>query len=446
MLRRRRLVTAAALALPVALYAAPTAGAQTRSNTSRTVAQALSALGGRSAVTNLRGFQLQTRGRTWILDEALRPGDAPTDASTFTQTLFFERAAAGTRWRADNVRTSQGTARRITEVVSGRLGYLSGIDSNGGTAATTAMTSDRWAAVRREQRLLNPQLILRDVARRPSLATSFPTATINGRAHRVLLVRDTPDPVRLYIDARTGAIDRLTTSDHDYQRRDVRLIVDYSRWKFFGSGSSRLRFPRDVSLRLDGVRIHTETRSSVRVNPAPNAARFRFPAGVNATFDSDLAARGARTTEWLMSFAQFGFPKDGPADTIVPRTVAPGSTLIQGIPNNSMIVEQSNGVVVVEGALSDFRAEALIRYIQKTYPGKPIRYVTASHHHPDHAGGRRPFVAPGPTAVIGPDAAPLFRRVFSNRNSQLLPDRLDGTSRAATINAVGAGGLVTLND
>ena len=111
-----------------------------------------------------------------------------------------------------------------------------------------------------------------------------------------------------------------------------------------------------------------------------------------------------------------------------------------------MIVEQTNGVVVVEGALSDFRAEALIRYIQKTYPGKPIRYVTASHHHADHAGGMRPFVALGATAVIGADAVPLFRRVFSNRNSQLLPDRLDGTPRAATINAVGAGGLVTLND
>jgi glyoxylase-like metal-dependent hydrolase (beta-lactamase superfamily II) len=446
MLRRRRLVTAAALGALVAVGAAPSAGAQTRSRTSRTVADALSAIGGRSAVTGLRGFQLQTRGRTWILDEALKPGDAPTDASTFTQTLFFERAAAGTRWRADNVRTSQGTARRITEVVSGRLGYLSGIDSNGGTAATTAMTSDRWAAVRREQRLLNPQLILRDVARRPSLATSFPTATINGRAHRVLLVRDTPDPVRLYIDARTGAIDRLTTSDHDYQRRDVRLIVDYSRWKFFGSGSSRLRFPRDVSLRLDGVRIHTETRSSVRVNPAPNAARFRFPAGVNATFDSDLAARGARTTEWLMSFAQFGFPKDGPADTIVPRTVAPGSTLIQGIPNNSMIVEQAGGIVVVEAALDDARAEALIAYVRQNFPGKQIRYVTASHHHADHSGGVRPFAALGATVVVGQAGVGWFQRILASRNSQLLPDRLDGSQVDTKVAGVPDGGSVTLAD
>jgi glyoxylase-like metal-dependent hydrolase (beta-lactamase superfamily II) len=446
MLRRRRLVTAAALALPVALYAAPTAGAQTRSNTSRTVAQALNALGGRSNVTNLRGFRLQTTGRAFVLDEALNPGDDPTLASNFTQTLFYERASNGTRLRADNVRTSQGTARRITEVVSGRLGYLSGIDANGGQSATTAMTSDRWAAVRREQRLLNPQLVLRDAARRPSLVTSFPTTTLRGRAHRVLNVIDTPVPVRLYVDARTGRIDRLTTGDHDYQRRDVRIVVDYSGWRFSGSGSSRLRFPRTVSMKLDGVTIHTETRSSVQVNPARSAARFRFPAGVNARFDSDLAARGARTTEWLMSFAQFGFPKDGPADTIVPRPIAPGSTLIQGIANNSMIIEQSNGIVVAEAALNEARADALIAYIRRTYPGKPIRFATASHHHADHSGGVRDFAAAGATVVVHQAAVGWFQRILASRNSQLLPDRLDRSNADVTINGVPNGGSVTLAD
>lgn len=445
-MHRSRLAAAAVLAPLAILCVVPGASAQSRSGTARTLSQAVSGVGGRSAVTGLRAFRLQTTGRAFILDEALNPGDAPTPASTFTQTLNYELGASGVRLRADNVRTSLGTARRITEVASGRRGYLSGVDSNGGSTATAAMTSDRWAAVRREQRLLNPQLILRDVARRPSLATSLPTATINGRAHRVLRVRDTPVPVRLYVDARTGTIDRLTTEDHDYQRRDVRIVVDYSRWRFFGSGSSRLRFPRTVSMKLDGVTIHTESRTSVRVNPPASATRFRFPSGVNAKFDRDLAARGARTTEWLMSFAQFGFPKDGPATTIVPRTVAPGSTLIQGIANNTMIVEQSNGIVVVEAALNEARAEALIAYIRRTYPGKPIRFATASHHHADHSGGVRPFAALGATVVVHQSAARLFQDILSSRNSQLLPDRLDGTNNNAKILPVPDGGSVSLPD
>jgi glyoxylase-like metal-dependent hydrolase (beta-lactamase superfamily II) len=446
MLRRRRLVTASGLAVLGVLLAAPIAHAQSQPSARRALSQALSSVGGRDAVIGLRGFRLQTTGRAFILDEAPQPGDTPTPASTFTQTLFYERGASGTRLRADNVRTSQGTARRITEVISGRLGYLNGVDANGGDPTTKAMTSDRWAAIRREQRLLNPQLILRDAARRPSLVTSFPTATINGRPHRVLLVRDSPVPVRLYVDSRTGQVDRLTTEDHDYQRRDVRIVVDYSRWRFFGSGSSRLRFPRTVSMKLDGITIHTESRTSVRVNPARSAARFRFPSGVNAKFDSALAARGARTTEWLMSFAQDGFPKDGPADTIVPRVVAPGSTLLQGIANNTMIVEQSNGIVVVEAALNEARAEAIIAYVRRTYPGKPIRFATASHHHADHAGGVRPFAALGASVVVHAAAAPFFQTVLGNRSSQLLRDRLDGSNITATIRTVPDGGQLTLTD
>jgi glyoxylase-like metal-dependent hydrolase (beta-lactamase superfamily II) len=428
---------------------APAAGAQTRAGTARLVAQTLSGLGGRAAVGDLRTFRLQTTGRTWIFDEGLRPDDEVTPASTFTQTLNVELRAGGDRLRADSVRTSQGAARTVSEVLKGRLGYISGVDANGGSPATTVMTSDRWAAVRREQRLLNPQLLLRDVLRRPALATTAPPTTLRGRPHRLLVINDDVSPIRLYVDSRTGRIDRLSTEDHQYLRRDVRLIVDFGGWRSVRATSGarvRVRFPATASIRLDGKVIHTETRTSIAINRPASAARFRFPSGIAPTFDARLAARGAATTEWLMSFAQDGFPKDGPADQIVPRVVAPGSTLIQGIPNNTMIVEQANGIVVVEGALSDFRAEALIRYINRTYPGKPIRYVTASHHHADHAGGMRPFVALGATAVIGADAVPLFRRVFSDRSSRLLPDRLDGKDVNATIRPVGAGSVVTLTD
>ena len=146
------------------------------------------------------------------------------------------------------------------------------------------MTSDRWAAVRREQRLLNPQLLLRDViAPARALATTARRRRSTGGAHRLLVINDAVAPIRLYVDARTGRIDRLSTEDHQYLRRDVRLIVDFSDWRFVrgGTGSTaRVRFPRTVSIRLDGKVIHTETRSSIAVNRRASAARFRFPSGI----------------------------------------------------------------------------------------------------------------------------------------------------------------------
>jgi glyoxylase-like metal-dependent hydrolase (beta-lactamase superfamily II) len=439
---RRRVAAAGAVTAGVlAMSVLPaTAGAQ---STRAVLDQAVQGVGGESALSDLSSFQLRASGRTFIFDEGPRPGDTVSPASTFTVTLNYDIRSGGDRLRADYVRTSLGADRRVSEIVDDQLGYITGVDANGSDASTKPMTSDRWAAVTREQRLLNPHLILRDAVRRPSLASTAPSRSLNGRPHRILVVRDAVAPIRLYVDSRTGRIDRLTTLDHNYNRGDVSLVVDYRNWRSAGSG---VRFPRTVSLAEDGRTLHTETRSVVRANRSVAGSRFTIPSSVNARFDRTLANRGARTTEWLMTFAHFGFIKDGPATQITPRVVAPGSTLITGIPNNSMIVEQQDGIVVVEAALNSVRAEALLRYIRATYPGKPVRYVTGSHHHADHSGGMRPFVALGARAVVHTNAVPFFRDVFGSRDSRLFRDRLDGSDATATILGVPTTGALTLAD
>ena len=342
------------------------------------------------------------------------------------------------------MRTSNGADRTVSEVVTGRRGFISGVDANNSQPADKPMLSDRWAAITREQRLLNPQLYVRALLSDPDSAATFPARRLGGRLHRVLNIEADAASVRLYVDARTGRISRLTTTDHNYNRGDVRTVVDYTGWRRAGDGE--VRFPRTVTLKQDGQVLHRETRSRVRANVPVDADRFAFPSGVRATYDRSLAGRGARTTEWLMTFAHLGFIKDGTAKQIVPRLIAPGSTLIQGIANQSMIVEQQDGIVVVEGALNDARGEALLDYVRRTFPNKPIRYVTGSHHHSDHSGGMRPFVAVGARPVVHAAAVPFFQDVFSNRSSRLLRDRLDRSQAQANILAVPATGSITLPD
>lgn len=440
---RRRAGAAAGLAVLAAAALPPAAGAQDRAARQAT-ALAVSGLGGERALRNLSSFRLQATGTTLIPDQALEPGDAPSPAARFRLRLDYDLRASGDRLRADYVRTSLGTDREVSEVVVGRRGFITGADQNFAPPGDKAMTSDRWGAVTREQRLLNPVLYVRQLLARPRLARAAGTRSIDGRRHRLLEVRGDVAPVRLWLDARTGRISRLTTVDHNYLRGDVDTVVDFLRWRRAGRS---VWYPRTVALAQDGVLLlHNEARSSMRVNVSLAASRFRFPSGVDATFDRALASRGARTTEWLMSFAHLGFIKDGAADVITPVAVAPGSTLIQGNGNQSMIVEQQDGIVLVEGALNDYRAEALIDYIAKTYPGKPIRYVTAGHHHADHAGGMRPFVAVGARPVVHADAVAYFEAVFANRSSRLLRDRLDRSDVEADILAVPETGTVTLPD
>jgi glyoxylase-like metal-dependent hydrolase (beta-lactamase superfamily II) len=436
-------MTGAAVVLLMGLGAPPATAGGRDSATKRATDLGIRGLGGERNLRRLDSFRLTSTGRTFIFDEGAVPGNSVSPASTFRLTLDYDLRRGGDRLRGDYVRNSLGTDRPVSEVIAGRRGYITGVDANFSPAATTAMSSDRWAAITREQRLLNPVLYVRQLLSRPRRATALPSSRIGGRTHRVLLVRGDVAPVRLYIDARSGRISRLSTEDHNYNRGDVRTIVDYGGWR---RARGSVAFPRTVTLRQGGQILHQETRSAVQANRSMPSARFRFPATVNPVYDRVLADRGARTTEWLMTFAHLGFVKDGPATQILPRAVAPGSTLIQGIPNQTLLIEQQDGIVVVEGALSSPRAEALIAYIRSAYPGKPIRYVTGSHHHADHSGGMRPFVALGAQAVVHAAAVPFFQSVFANRGSRLQRDRLDFSTQQASILGVPATGTVTLPD
>ena len=54
--------------------------------------------------------------------------------------------------------------------------------------------------------------------------------------------------------------------------------------------------------------------------------------------------------------------------------------LLGGSGNQTLVVHRASGVVVLEGALHDFRAEAIIAYVQRAFPGKSITHVVSHHH------------------------------------------------------------------
>ena len=62
-------------------------------------------------------------------------------------------------------------------------------------------------------------------------------------------------------------------------------------------------------------------------------------------------------------------------------------------------MELKDNIAVIEGPKNDERSLAAIREIQRVIPNKPIRYVVMTHHHFDHSGGIRTYVAHGAIVV-----------------------------------------------
>ena len=428
-----------ATSLPLALFALLLGAAPAAAGTSPSpLEQAVDAVGGEAALGGLRSFSYRSSGEVFVFNEGPAPGSPPGRAAQFTATVRH-RIAPTEAVRLDLVRNSRGTPRQVREVVNGRRGSIDGQYGNfGAPAAGLAMTSDRQAALLREQRLLNPHLLLR-AARS---ARSGGAATLGGRPHRIVTLTDAVAPIRLYIDRRSGRITRLTTTEHDYVRRDVAVKVTYGGWRSAGRG---VLFPRTVTMTVDGFTMHRETRTALRANPSLAASVFAV-SGTAIPYDRALARRGERTSRWLQSFAHLGFPKDGSYATISAKGVAPGIVLLDGVSNSSLVIVRDSGVVVLEGSVHDLRADAVINYVQKTFPGKPITHIVSHHHHVDHNGGVRQYVGLGARAVVHEAAAGYFRAVFAERNSRILPDRLDTSTAPAQIDVVPANGQLDLPD
>jgi hypothetical protein len=107
------------------------------------------------------------------------------------------------------------------------------------------------------------------------------------------------------------------------------------------------------------------------------------------------------------------------------QKVGDGVWFIGGGSHNSVAIEFSDHMAVIEAPLGEERSLAVLEAVGKLAPNKLVRYIINTHHHFDHSSGLRTYIAQGSTLVTHKDNADFYEQVmFSPAPRTLMPDRL----------------------
>jgi glyoxylase-like metal-dependent hydrolase (beta-lactamase superfamily II) len=131
-----------------------------------------------------------------------------------------------------------------------------------------------------------------------------------------------------------------------------------------------------------------------------------------------------------------------PAVQVASSKLADGVWLLAGGSHHSVLVDFDTYVAVIEAPQTEERSLAVIAEVKKLVPGKPIKYLISTHHHFDHAGGLRTYVAEGATIVTHVSNKPYWEKTFM-APAALVPDTQTKARKAPVIETVGDKHVIT---
>jgi len=422
---RKRIVSFLGLAL---LFGLVTRGSASAQSAQALVGEAAKAMGGMAALRAVKNQIVESEGKQFDSSSTPRPLGPTRQISTFRYSLTRDLSQPRIRLEWDSRNSARGEAIRFVEVIDGSAGLLQ--EGEAKTAKQSRLHPGRLATRLREEKRAPVNLILA-VTTNKSLRR-LDDAELDGIKYRVVSFKDGTDEFRVYFDPKTHLPAQTDILEDDPLEGDSSYLLRYGDWRKV----DQIMMPFSLRYELNGRALQEEQIKSVQNNLTFVADPFNVPEAIrNEKTDVTPIA-----SQWILrrvagnvSYQDLGRP---PA--IQWTELANGVHKIGGSSHATIVVEMRDHLIAVEGPLYEARTAPVVNSIRERFPAKPIRYVIPTHHHLDHSGGIRAFMAAGAT-VVTPFSAKEFYRFVAKASHTRQPDSLERNKRAVVIESFGGG-------
>jgi glyoxylase-like metal-dependent hydrolase (beta-lactamase superfamily II) len=357
----------------------------------RALDDAIEAHGGLEALRAIKDFTLKEKSKIHARYQS-PSAEPPFATGTSEETLIVdtERGLVFDDLKAVNAGFNAWTR----TVIKGTEGQTYDMWSKTATPIVNASVNNFRGQIRR----LPPFVLLEALDRAPTLRW-LGEDEIGGRKQKVIsVIRPDNQQLSLSFDAQTNLLTRYGYLYADPVTGDSEIAQTYSGYRTVG----KLKLPSSRTLYNSGGIIQEADYTDVQINTKPAESVFVGPDG----------------------FEKLAAPPATPPPPAVSK-VADDVYLLQGLAggtHNVLFVAFNDHILVLEAPeqiLYNNNSVQALTKIKETVPGKPIKYLVLSHHHSDHAGGFREYVAEGATIVTTSNTKTLLEKAVAD--SSLLP-------------------------
>lgn len=270
-------------------------------------------------------------------------------------------------------------------------------------------------AFRQRMRWL-PQYWVVNTLERVSRLRYIGKADFDKRPHQVVsYANEDGAEISLYFDEKTNLLSKFETVGTDPFAGDTIFETIYTGYR----SENGQQFPLGRITKVDGEATQELRFEQLVFNTTLTDDKFKAPAGFTA------AAAAPPQQQPLSKISENVY------------TVTAGGY-------NVLFVAFKDYIFVMEAPGNDFVSRQAIEQIKKTFPDKPIRYVSVTHHHDDHAGGIRTYIAEGATIIAAPGEKAFFEKVAKAKFT-IDPDALTRNPQPLKIETI-EGGKRVLTD